>query len=71
MRPGRTRMVLGVALALFCLWAPGAAAQDPPVDRVIVLLWHGLTWEDARHLQFEGPAAWGLINTRALEEVTA
>jgi len=58
-------MVLGVALALFCLWAPGAAAQDPPVDRVIVLLWHGLTWEDARHLQFEGPAAWGLMNTRS------
>ena len=33
---------------------------------VILLLWHGLSWEDIQGMQLDGPAAWAWLNTAPL-----
>ncbi|NLL07808.1 MAG: hypothetical protein GX266_02270 [Firmicutes bacterium] len=64
MKRGRSRFLGALVLAFLCC-AAAAAEGVPEVKRVIVVLWHGLTWEDASGLQLQGPAAWGLLNTRS------
>lgn len=44
--------------------APGVVASGL-AEKVVLVLWHGLTWEDARSLELEGPLAWGFLNTRS------
>ncbi len=58
------RQALALLLVIACLWAAPAAAANPRAQRVILVLWHGLTWADAAGLELQGAVAWGLLNTR-------
>ena len=64
------------SLIVFCifllLWAVAPAqamAESSPVQQVILVLWHGLEWEDLKDIkireQTTWPMAYGLMNTRA------
>ncbi|MDI9422760.1 MAG: hypothetical protein QM451_11075 [Bacillota bacterium] len=58
-------------VALLCLTLAACLNQAVPVfgaegvDQVILLLWHGLSWEDIQGMQLDGPAAWAWLNTRS------
>lgn len=65
MRGQAKARLCALALALLLCYFPAACAEQAGARQVVLVLWHGLTWDDARMLQFQGPAAWGLLNTRA------
>lgn len=62
MRARRPGPALTGALLVVLLLSAGAPAA--PVEQVILVLWHGLDWDDAVLLQLPGPVALGLLNTR-------
>lgn len=53
-----------VVFALLCPWVGQAANPTRQVQQVVVLLWHGLTWEDVERLDLPGPLALGVLNSR-------
>ena len=58
-------------VVLFCsslmvsAMATELADASTAVEQVILVLWHGLTWEDTNTWQFDAPMAWGFLNTRS------
>lgn len=62
-------VLLGALVVLaWCLCSPGVLAGQTAAEQVVLVLWHGLTMEDAAILRLQGPVALGLLNTRAGEE---
>jgi hypothetical protein len=59
-------VLLGALVVLaWCLCSPGVLAGQTAAEQVVLVLWHGLTMEDAAILRLQGPVALGLLNTRA------
>src|SRR5690554_6820979 len=61
---GRAVTVLLVLVLLSCASNMSLAMDEMTIDQVILVLWHGLTWDDVDAMQWDVPAAWGLLNTR-------
>ncbi|HBG02424.1 MAG TPA: hypothetical protein DDW87_12780, partial [Firmicutes bacterium] len=64
-------MKRGLLVAFLCLslvvisTQVGLAGMPEDVEQIILVLWHGLTWEDVQELHLNGPLAWGFLNTRS------
>ncbi|HHY10317.1 MAG TPA: hypothetical protein GX528_07105, partial [Firmicutes bacterium] len=53
------RLELLIAIIILC------GLSLPVQAKVVLVLWHGLQWEQLAGLNVEGPVAFGLLNTRA------
>lgn len=49
----------------FFLRSDPSVRANTPARQIIMVLWHGLSWEDIQTLAFEEPAAWGFLNVRS------
>ena len=60
---------LFAVLLWYCLigYFCGSALASPPqvVEQIILILWHGLTWDDVSTIETDGPLAMGFLNTRS------
>ena len=56
--------VMLVWFSLAGVFPLSALASAEAVDQVILVLWHGLDWNDVKGLQFDAPRALGFLNTR-------
>ena len=60
------KRITAVLIYLILLGIPvlPASAQEPPVEQIILILWHGLEWTDVAELKLPTPRALGFLNTR-------
>lgn len=64
MRARIKALVILLVVGLGTLGWGSAASGAQQAEQVILILWHGFTWEDAEMLSFDQPTARGFLNTR-------
>ncbi|NMB01171.1 MAG: hypothetical protein GX971_06580 [Firmicutes bacterium] len=61
----RVLVTLVLSLIIMGIFSGTTVAEITSVKQVVLVLWHGLNWEDVRDFDLKGPVAWGFLNTRS------